>query len=402
MNQQTVKSFIQEYKNSFDRINKHELYKWKAVKQFQTHWNIDASDFASMLETSLSKTANLLDSHNTFPFRMVCENAKQSPEKIRLLFKGLYDENLDLTERVKTFRAEFKTLNESNFSGKNNYQGQRTVVVYLTLKYPERYFFYKFGMFDKFSDIVNYHYKPIKGRYENIIQFQNLCELLKYELENDQELIKLHKERIDDDCYYDKNLKILTQDFVYAVVRHLDVEPLLKETEPENIFELSQGLTTSVQLAETGIDFTPRTINHIQNNIANKRIGDLGEIWVVNYEREKLRKLGKPKLANKVEHTAKNFGDGAGFDVMSFNENGDKMFIEVKTTKGGLNSTFYITRNELERSLVEKENYYVYRLYEFDDDNNTGKLLILNGELTNLCQTPINYKVTMKKPACNN
>ncbi|WP_310993013.1 DUF3883 domain-containing protein [Aequorivita marina] len=396
MNKLIVKSYIQEYKDEFDRINSQELYKWKAVKQFQANWNIDSPDFAKMLEISLSKTANLLDSYNTFPYRMVCENAEQSPEVVRGMFKNLFNEEIDLTERVKTFRADFKTLNENNFDGKNDYQGQRAVVVYLTLRFPERYFFYKYGMFKSFAEIINYHYEPKKGSYENIVQFQSLCELIKHELENDQELIKLHKERIDDDCYYDKNLKILTQDFVYAVVRHLEIKEITSKEKSNGTLELSQSSTTGIEVIETGIDFKPRTINHVQNNIENKRIGDLGEIWVVHYEKEKLRNSGKPSLASKVEHTAKNLGDGAGFDILSFDENGNKKYIEVKTTKGAVNSTFYITRNELERSLVEKENYYIYRLYDYDDETDNGKLLILNGQLTNLCKVPLTYKVTMR------
>ncbi len=250
MNKQLVKYYVQEYKKSFDRINKQELYKWKAVKQFQNHWDINAFDFPKMLETSLSKTANLLDSFNTFPYRMACENAEVSPEEIRSLFINLYDEEIDLTERIKSFRSGFKEINERNFPGKNDYQGQRAVVVYLTLRFPERYFFYKYGMFKEFSGKVNYHYTPKQGRYENIIQFQHLCELLKHELENDQDLIKLHKERIDDDCYYDKNLKILTQDFVYAVVRHLEPKEIIeqrtiKQTKPTKL------QSTEITLTET-------------------------------------------------------------------------------------------------------------------------------------------------------
>lgn len=396
MNKQIIKLYIEEYKNLFDSISQREIYKWKAVKQFQNQWNINATDFSKMLETSLSKTANLLDSFNTFPYRMACENAKVSPGEIRSLFVNLYDEEIDLTKRVKDFRNGFKVINQRNFPGKNDYQGQKAVVVYLTLRYPERYFFYKYGMFKEFSEKMNYHYTPKRGRYENIVQFQSLCELLKYELGKDQELIKLHKKRIDDDCYYDKDLKILTQDFVYAVVKYLNIENEGIEITSENEFEISQSLSSSVQVTDTGIDFTPKTINHIQNNIENKRIGDLGEIWVMNYEKEKLRKANKPNLVDEVEHIAKNLGDGSGYDIQSFDENGNKIFIEVKTTKGAVNSTFYITRNELKRSLVEKESYYLYRLYDFDDETENGKLLILQGELTNLCKIPLTYKVDMK------
>ena len=39
-----------------------EKYKWIAVQHFQKHWNIEAADFAGMLDQALGKTYNLLAS----------------------------------------------------------------------------------------------------------------------------------------------------------------------------------------------------------------------------------------------------------------------------------------------------------------------------------------------------
>ena len=39
-----------------------ENFKWKAIQHFQKYWNIDAADFAAMLDQSLAKTFNLLSS----------------------------------------------------------------------------------------------------------------------------------------------------------------------------------------------------------------------------------------------------------------------------------------------------------------------------------------------------
>ena len=395
MNKEIVKLYIEEYKREFPRINSKELYKWKAIKQFQDNWDIDAPNFSNMLFESLKLTNNLLASNNSYPARMVIKNAERSAEVVRSLFKNLFNEELDLTERVKKFRKEFANLNAKNFIGKNDYQGHLAVLVYLTLKYPERYYFYKYGMFLSFAKIVDNQYSPIKGRYENIIQYQCLCELVKHELIQDQELIKLHKERINTDCYYDKNLNILTQDFVYAVGTHIRKLKVVK-TSIDYPLAVTELLTSSIQVENPAFDFTPKTINHAQNNIENKRIGDLGELWVMRYEREKLRKAKKPKLSIRVDHTAKNRGDGAGYDIESFKEDGTRIFIEVKTTRGNVNSTFYVTRNELERSKIENENYYLYRLYDYNDSNNTCRLMIFKGELTRLCQVPLAYNVTIK------
>lgn len=396
MNRQIVKFYIEEYKSQFKFIHKEEIYKWQAVKQFQDNWNIDATDFYSMLENSLKLVGNLLDSGQYFPKRMLLKNTEKTPERIRTFFKYLFDEDFDILERIELFRSDFKTLNGLNFTNLNDYQDHRAVIVYLVLKYPERYFFYKQRMFKEFSRKIDYSYNPIAGRIENIGQFQNLCNLLRHELSKDQELLKLHKNRIADNCYYDENLNILTQDFMYAVVRHLKTSGILeikevKETVPTKIN------SAEIEVVETEIDFTPRTVNYIQNNIENKRIGDLGELWAINFEKKKLLKADKPKLAEKVKHVAKDKGDGLGYDILSFDIDGKEIYIEVKTTKGNANSTLFITRNELERSKKERQSFYLYRVFNYNEETDNAELLIIKGDLTYFCEVPWTYKVNIKK-----
>jgi len=396
MNKQVVKSYIKEYKSQFEFVNQQEIYKWKAVKQFQDNWDIDATDFYSMLNNSLKLVANLLDSGQYFPKRMLLKNTEATPEKIRTLFKYLFDEEYDIYERIELFRSDFKKLNELNFTDLKDYQDHRAVIVYLALRFPERYFFYKQRMFKSFTEKIDYSYRPVAGRIENIGQFQTLCNLLKHELSNDQELLKLHKNRISDDCYYDENLNILTQDFIYAVVRHLESKEIVQnKTVSETV--ITELQSTEISITETDIDFTPRTVNYIENNIENKRIGDLGELWVVEREKQRLIQGNKRRLADKVKHVAKEKGDGLGYDVLSYDQNGNEIFIEVKTTKGNVNSTFYITRNELEKSKIEQEYYRLYRVYKFDDETENTELLIIKGDLSNLCGIPLTYKVNMKK-----
>ena len=132
-----------------------------------------------------------------------------------------------------------------------------------------------------------------------------------------------------------------------------------------------------------------------QKNKENKRIGDLGELFVIQLEREKLIKANKPKLAKKVAHHARDIGDGLGYDVLSFDASGNEMFVEVKSTKSDKNTPFFITRNELERSKQEQENFYIYRVYNFNDEHITGDVLVIQGDASNLCIEAVNYKVKM-------
>ncbi|WBL27253.1 DUF3883 domain-containing protein [Zunongwangia sp. HGR-M22] len=394
MNTEILKNLITQYKEKFDEINQIEIYKWKAIKHFQDNWNIDAKDFPEMINEAMRLSKNLLDISNSFPKRMLIQNAEKSPEEVRNLMIDLFDEDKDYISRIKKFRGEFKKLNDLNFEGDNHYQGHKAVLVYLTLRFPERYYFYKYTMFQEYTKLIDYPYTPIQGRYENLVQYNHLCEITRSFLAEDQKLIKLHKERIDEQSYFDKNYHILTQDFIYSATRHL-TKPDKQFSDKENI-ELIEDLNSKdLGSRESKTDFTARVTNHIENNIENKRIGDLGESWIVNYEIERLKDLGRDDLAKKVDYFAKNNGDGSGFDIISFDENGKKIYIEVKTTRGSFESAFFVSRNELEKSKIEQNDYYLYRLFNFDEKKKKADLKIIKGDLSMICTYPTEYRIKL-------
>jgi len=394
MNRQILKQYISEYKLNFDRVNQEEIYKWKAVKCFQDNWDIDAENFYEMLFPSLNRTKNLLDSGQYFPLRMIIQYAENRPIETRQIFKNLYNEEEDLFERIQNFQTDINAINADLFENKKSYQDPRAIIVYLVLRYPERYFFYKFEMFKQFSEKLELIYKPVKGHIENIGHFNSQCELIRYELSLDQEILKLHKNRITADCYYDENLNILTQDFIYAVSKHLNLTFEVSTATAKEITEINT-LSTELSTSTEQLSFRGRTVNYIQNSIDNKRTGDLGELWVMRHEIEKLKQANKHNLIDQIKHTSKDEGDGTGFDIQSFDLEGNKIFIEVKTTKGRKNSTFFVTRNELERSKIEKDNYYIYRLYNYNETTESSDLLIIKGDLTNLCEHPTTYKINL-------
>lgn len=397
MNKSNLAQYIQDYKRDFNSVNPNEIYKWKAIKCFQTEWNPDAADFSSMIVSSLRMTANLISSGNYFPFAMLLHYAEKEPLRIKNILLDLFNEEEDLYKRIKNYQDETAKIHNEHFKeAKNTYQDHRAVLVYLTLKYPERYYFYKFEMFKTASKRLQIDYKPVMGRVENIGQYNLLSSQIKFELSLDQELITLHKNRLSDDCYFDGNLNILTQDFVYYI------SSLGINYPTTSLPIINTGMSNQVSVEEVSsttenVNFKGNIVNFIQNNVENKRIGDLGELWVKKYENEKLVNLNKRELVNQIIHTSIKEGDGTGYDILSFDENGDKIYIEVKTTTGALNNAMFITRNELERSKEEKENYYLYRVYNYNEKADTADLLIIRGELSNLCTTPYTYKVCISE-----
>lgn len=393
MNRKILLKYISEYKKQFEFVNQQEIYKWKAVKCFQDNWDIEAENFHEMMRDSFQLTKNLLVSGKYFPLVMLLHYADQRPDEIRNMFRQLFDEEKDLYDRIDNFQDAIKIINSELYPGENSYQDHRAIIVYLALKFPDRYYLYKFGMFKDVAIKLKYPFQPIKGRIENLGQYLSFCELVRNEILFDQELLKINKNRIDDDCYFDEHLSLLTQDIIYAINVHLSVGATDVE---EDTFEnnLSKLSSIDVSTTITEVNLEGQILNFIQNNIENKRIGDLGELWVLKREKSKLKHLSN-SILEKIKHTSKEEGDGTGYDIQSVDEDGNPIFIEVKTTKGGKNTPFYITRNELEKSIIEKDKYYLYRLYNFNVDANSADLLIIKGELTNLCNFPTNFRVNL-------
>ena len=399
INIQKISFFIKEYKAQFDDIHLQEIYKWKAFKHFQDHWNTNSSNFALMLEQSLDKTKNLLAAGNYWPRKMLIANSKVSEKKVHELFYSLVDEEIDLSSRILDFKNSMESLNSVNFPDKKQvYQDHRAILVYLSLIYPERYYLYKFKMFEKFVNIIDYVYKPTRGIIENIAQYLNMCDIIRNVIEEDQELLKLHKGRIDEDCYYDKNYNLLTQDFIYAVTYHLSKKS-------RNISESKKmqdiNFPNPVKITEQNIKkinnqskFKAKLIDMGRKQKQNKIIGDSGEAYVLKFENNKIKDLG---VKGKTIHTSVVEGDAAGYDIQSVDKNGNVIYIEVKTTKGKCSEPFTITRTQLNRSIKEKSNYYLYRLFNYDADNNTYEIAFINGDLTNFCQNPETYKTVVNK-----
>jgi len=56
-------------------------------------------------------------------------------------------------------------------------------------------------------------------------------------------------------------------------------------------------------------------------------------------------------------------GDGAGYDVASFEVEGSERFIEVKTTRERPDTDCFVSANEVAFSAKHPETYLLYRLY---------------------------------------
>lgn len=221
-NKSILEKVLAQYKQDFVLTQwKNENYKWKAVKQFQDNWDVNASDFSEMLSRSLEKTYNLLASANNFPKGIMSEFAKAAPEEVRAMFITLFDESRDVFERMDEFKHQSSVLLEKYGNGAaQHYQYENAISTYLWLRYPDKYYIYKFSEVKTVASELESDYQFRKGAYaENIRNFLNLYDEISAALKEDAELVNLLHSHLTDDCYPDPELKTLTIDVGFYISR---------------------------------------------------------------------------------------------------------------------------------------------------------------------------------------
>ncbi len=215
-----------------DRVY-NELYKWETVQWFQDNWvdNHSGSNILQNIERSfMNKNANNLWSGvHYLPYKALTDFAAERPETISAMLHELFDEERSLLDRIRDFEEKSSVVKDEvhpNNPDWDHYQSDRAMVLYLTLRYPDRYFFYKKRMFDDFCKVSKFW--PPFGRgtrkeYKVIEDFLLMCEELKSVLKDDEELMALHHARLPESITFDDDDNMLVQDFMYSVGTYLNV-----------------------------------------------------------------------------------------------------------------------------------------------------------------------------------
>ncbi|WP_417247260.1 DUF3883 domain-containing protein [Celeribacter sp.] len=163
-----------------------------------------------------------------------------------------------------------------------------------------------------------------------------------------------------------------------AVARHLAQKPLWQPKSVRNSERLGVSEATRLWIAPPPTlsnQPEPKELEQTQAiaqafNVAgrderNRTLGEAGEQLAFSHEKAVLLAAGKPDLAKEVRWVSKEDGDGAGYDIRSFEPGGRPRLIEVKTTTGWDRTPFHISRNELEVSKAERENWTLLRIWNF-------------------------------------
>lgn len=138
----------------------------------------------------------------------------------------------------------------------------------------------------------------------------------------------------------------------------------------------------------------PKKLDYVARDERNRLLGRNGESWTIEYENFRLTACEREDLVAKIDWLSERLGDGAGYDISSFEEDGLSRFIEVKTTNAGSLTPFIVTRNELEFSKEVEDAFCLYRLFDF---SKSPQLYILRGDIQqHVNLEPVDYRARLK------
>lgn len=226
MNRNNLKSIFKKYIDNFEMLNNEkndEMYKWEIAQEFQ-NFDVDTPDFAEMLNRMWRMTDNLIDSSQQLPFYALVDYARKEPETVREMFRRLYaEEYMDIESKqqlINEFIASSEELRKRyNPDSRLYINNQRSVMMYLFLRYPNSNFAYKASQAKSFADCIEFYddWGPMTNFKLDI--FYRMCEQLIEEIKADEALMETHKSRFENTTrklHADENLHILAFDIVFS------------------------------------------------------------------------------------------------------------------------------------------------------------------------------------------
>ena len=180
------------------------------------------------------------------------------------------------------------------------------------------------------------------------------------------------------------------------------IEEVLRGTDSQSkvlkdLLEIQPNRNKVKRLKKLTVGSDKKT-DYIKKAQESARTGLIGEELVLQYEKNKLLKLGYDHLIDEIKWISKQT-DLFGYDIESLEVLKDgktkKIFIEVKTTLSKYDTDFFVSANEVSKSQILEQDYYLYRV--FDCESPQPQMYRMKGKITdNFDIDPLNYVARLK------
>jgi 5-methylcytosine-specific restriction protein B len=285
---------------------------------------------------------------------MILEFASVDPERTRAMFINLFDETKDFVERVERFQSDAEALRVKygDDTWKQSFQNANSISTYLWLRYPDKYYIYKYSECRAVAKTLGSDFVPKKGASSiNLVGGFNLYNEICEQLSEDEELVQLLHSVLTDSCYPDKALKTLTIDVGFYISR-IYSKKSVEETYEWFPTDYSPKITTEtwLSLLEDETVFTASSLKIM------KRMKDYGgmatctQLSIKYGETKNFYNAGSSSLAKRVANKT-------GCPILTTNNENSKwwpiLYVGRNADKNTEGNYIWKMRNELSEALEE-------------------------------------------------
>lgn len=205
-------------------VREDEGYKFEAVQNFQANFDIEATDLAGNLDTSLLNN-NLVAGAMYFPKKMLLIYARDFPEETRSILQLLFDEKEDVGFRIDQAKQAFEDLEtrRDNHDKKyaNTYIGLRFLSLLLSYYDPNQYNALKPAEWKVFCRFINPDFSmpnrtPAGEQYKIYCQY---IEPLRNFLKTRREIDEIREALTEGLLFKDQEYRWVTQDVIFVTAR---------------------------------------------------------------------------------------------------------------------------------------------------------------------------------------
>lgn len=208
-----LRMLIERYKEKLadNGMDISESYKWKLLQEYGGRPDTNASDFS--LEIMAIPYANLIFKHGLAVKKHISES---NGEQYRQSFKILFDQQIDLQERIEKFQEHVLQIYRSMNMDLPSHHDERTIATFLAVKYPQDYAFYKHSFYSKLCKLKGISTESAGRKYVHYLG--ELNSFIKQYILTDPTLLDLVSKNLPEGSYADPNHKLLAQDILYTML----------------------------------------------------------------------------------------------------------------------------------------------------------------------------------------
>jgi len=248
-------------------VKNEEKYKFEAVQNFQSKFDINATDLAGNIEESIINN-NLAIGAMYFPRKMLIAYAQDFPEDTRNALKNLFDESKDVASRLNEAEQDFLAINEMRNSqlghaSHHTYMGLRFLSLLLGFRYPEKYNPLKPAEWKVFARFVNPDFSipqrtPPGKQYEMYAEY---IELLRDYIKSRKEADEIRKKMVEGLEFQDEEFRWMAQNIIF-VTSHKVANTRAKEAQVDERQDIiadedDREKTENINSEEYGTGFMP-------------------------------------------------------------------------------------------------------------------------------------------------